>query len=99
MLDQPFIEEVIVYGTIDKKNDDIVVKAEVFPAYDNIREKLGDIDEKAVLDLIKEEIEEINDKMPAYKRVKRFKLRYEEFEKTATQKIRRTGGAIREEDE
>ncbi len=99
LLDQPFIEEVIVYGTIDKKNDDIVVKAEVFPAYDNIREKLGDIDEKAVLDLIKEEIEEINDKMPAYKRVKRFKLRYEEFEKTATQKIRRTGGAIREEDE
>lgn len=99
LLEQPFIEEVVVYGAVDKKNDDVVVKAEIFPNYENIREELGDIDEKKLQEVIKASIEEINDKMPIYKRVKRFKLRDEEFEKTSTKKIRRTGGAIRKEDE
>ena len=67
---------------MDKKNDDVVVKAEIFPNYENLKEALGDMDEKAIQDAIKNSIEEINDKMPVYKRVKRFKLREEEFEKT-----------------
>lgn len=99
LLEQPFIEEVIVYGAVDKKNDDVVVKAEIFPNYENLKEALGDVDEKAIQDAIKNSIEEINDKMPVYKRVKRFKLREEEFEKTATRKIKRTGSAIRNEEE
>ena len=99
LLEQPFIEEVIVYGAVDKKNDDVVVKAEIFPNYENLKEALGDMDEKAIQDAIKNSIEEINDKMPVYKRVKRFKLREEEFEKTATRKIKRTGSAIRDEEE
>lgn len=99
LLEQPFIEEVIVYGAVDKKNDDIVVKAEIFPNYENMKAALGDIDEKSIQEAIKNEIEEVNDKMPVYKRVKRFKLRDEEFEKTATRKIKRTGSAVRDEDE
>lgn len=99
LLEQPFIEEVVVYGAVDRKNDDIVVKAEVFPNYENIRETLGELDENQLREAIKNSIEEINDKMPAYKRIKRFKLRNEEFEKTSTRKIRRTGNAIRDEDE
>ena len=99
LLEQPFIEEVVVYGALDKRNDDIVVKAEIFPNFENIRETFGDIDEKKLQNVIKESIEEINDKMPAYKRVKRFKLRDEEFEKTATRKIKRTGSAVRDEDD
>ena len=46
-----------------------------------------------------ERIEEVNDMMPTYKRVKRFKVREEEFEKTTTRKIKRMGGAIREEED
>lgn len=99
LLEQPFIEEVVVYGAVDKKNDDIVVKAEIFPNYENMKAALGDIDEKSIQEAIKNEIEEVNDKMPVYKRVKRFKLRDEEFEKTATRKIKRTGSAVRDEDE
>lgn len=98
LLEQPFIEEVVIYGAVDKKNDDVVVKAEIFPNYENIKEALGDISESELSEAIKNSIEEINDKMPAYKRVKRFKLREEEFEKTSTQKIRRTGNSIREEE-
>ena len=99
LLEQPFIEEVVVYGTLDKKNGDIAVKAEIFPNFENIKEKMGVLSDGALSDVIKNSIEEINDKMPAYKRVKRFKLRNEEFEKTSTRKIRRTGAAIREDED
>ncbi len=99
LVEQPQIEEVLVYGTIDKRDDDVVVKAEVYPAYDAIKEQYGELTAEGIRDVIKESIEEINDKMPAYKRVKRFKIREEEFEKTTTRKIKRMGGAIREEDD
>lgn len=99
LMDQPYIQEVMVYGTVDKKDGDVVVKAEVFPNYSAVKEELGDLTEDGIKDVIKQIIEDVNDKMPAYKRVKRFKLREEEFEKTTTHKIRRTGGAIREEDD
>lgn len=99
LMEQPFIEEVLVYGTIDKRDGDVVVKAEVYPSYESIKEALGEITEDGIKDAIKDSIEEVNDKMPAYKRVKRFKLREEEFEKTTTRKIKRMGGAIREEEE
>lgn len=96
--ESPLIEEVVVYGTIDKRNDDTVVKAEIYPDFAGIEEKFGNVTEEGLQDIIKDLIEEVNDKMPTYKRVKRFKLRSEEFEKTTTRKIKRTGGAIREED-
>lgn len=99
LVEQPQIEEVLVYGTIDKRDDDVVVKAEVYPAYNAIKEQYGELTAEGIRDVIKESIEEINDKMPAYKRVKRFKIREEEFEKTTTRKIKRMGGAIREEDD
>jgi long-chain acyl-CoA synthetase len=96
--EQPLIEEVIVYGTLDKKSGDTVVKAEIFPNFTALKERLGDNpSENQISAAIKEEIEEINDSMPTYKRVKRFKLREEEFEKTTTRKIKRTGGAMRED--
>ena len=98
LIENPLIEEVLVYGAIDKKNDDTVVKAEIYPSYDEIETRFGDISEEKLQNIIKEAIEEVNDKMPTYKRVKRFKLRSEEFEKTTTRKIKRTGGAVREED-
>ena len=99
LVEEPFIEEVLVYGTVDKSDGDVIVRAEVFPNYDALKEQLGEITEDGVKDAIKNCIENVNDKMPTYKRVKRFKLRDEEFEKTSTRKIKRAGGSIREEDE
>lgn len=97
--EQPYIEEVLVYGTIDKRDGDVVVKAEVYPSYDTIKEQLGELTEEEILKVIKNSIEEVNDRMSVYKRVKRFKIRTTEFEKTTTRKIKRMGGAIREEDD
>lgn len=99
LAEQPFIEEVLVYGTIDKRDGDVIVRAEVYPNYDALKEQLGEITEDGVKDAIKISIEEVNDMMPTYKRVKRFKVREEEFEKTTTRKIKRMGGAIREEED
>lgn len=99
LVEEPFIEEVLVYGTVDKSDGDVIVRAEVYPNYDAIKEQLGEITEDGIKDAIKTCIENVNDKMPTYKRVKRFKLREEEFEKTSTRKIKRAGGSIREEEE
>ena len=49
-------------------------------------------------DIIKENVEAVNDKMTNYKRVKRIKLREIEFEKTTTRKIKRTKGGVRVEE-
>lgn len=99
MLENPYIEEVLVYGINDKKNDDIVVKAEIYPNFTIIEEKFGSVTEDGLHDIIKDAVEDVNDKMPTYKRVKRFELRGEEFEKTTTRKIKRMGGAVREEED
>lgn len=99
LAEQPYIEEVLVYGALDKRDGDVVVKAEVYPNYDVIKEQLGELTEEGIRDVIKNAIEEVNDKMSAYKRVKRFKIRETEFEKTTTRKIKRMGGAIREEED
>ena len=98
LMEKPFIQEAVVYGVLDKKNDDIVVKAEIFPDHTSISESLGNVDEKKLLEAVRSSVEEINDMIPSYKRIKRIKLREEEFEKTSTRKIKRTGGAVRDEE-
>lgn len=99
LLEQPFVEEVVVYGVNDRKSGDIIVKAEIFPDFAAIEESLGHVDDHQLSEVLKKAVEEVNDKMPSYKRVKRFKIRHEEFEKTSTRKIRRTGSSVRDEDE
>ncbi len=98
LMEQPVIQEAVVYGTIDQKNDDVVVRTEIFPDFAAVKEKLGEYSDDDIRKLIKDAVEEVNDRMPAYKRVKRIKLRDKEFEKTTTRKIKRPGGAIREEE-
>lgn len=90
MLKSPYIEEILVSGVEDKRTGDTVVSAEIFPAYDLIKEELGeDVSDEGIRDFLKGIIDDINDQMPLYKRVKRFQLRWEEFEKTTTRKIKR----------
>lgn len=89
LLQSKYIEETIVYGTVDKRDGDTVVRAEIFPDFEAIREDLGEVSEESVHDFLKTVIESANEQMPAYKRVKRFTVRNEEFEKTTTRKIKR----------
>lgn len=84
-----FIAEVLVHGIEDERSGDTVVKAEIYLDRDAIKEVHGEMSEKEIRDLIKNEIDTINEQMPPYKRVKRFGIRETEFEKTTTRKIKR----------
>ena len=97
--EQPYIEEVIVYGVLEKKSGDTVVTAEIYPNFDAVHEKFGrELSQDQLYEIIKENVEEVNDKMTTDKRVKRIRLREIEFEKTTTRKIKRTKGGVRAEE-
>jgi len=85
----PYILEVLVHGAEDGKSGDMVVKAEIFPDYETIKEEKGDLPGQGIEELIKAEVDNANELMPAYKRVKRFNVRETEFSKTTTRKIKR----------
>ncbi|MDE8734538.1 MAG: AMP-binding protein [Clostridiales Family XIII bacterium] len=89
LLKNKYIEEVMVYGTIDKRTGDTIVRADIYPDYAAINEELGEMSEEGLKDFMKAVIDETNEEMPLYKRVKRFRIRDEEFEKTTTRKIKR----------
>lgn len=92
-----FISEVVVWGIDDEKSGDTIVQAEIFPDYPMIQEQIGKVSEEELRRLLKKEIDEINEHMPLYKRVKRFEIREEEFEKTTTKKIKRYAAAKKEQ--
>lgn len=89
LLKNKYIQEAIVYGTVDKKSGDTIVRAEIFPDFPAIEDDMGKLSEDGLRDVLKNSIDEINENMTPYKRVKRFKIRREEFEKTTTRKIKR----------
>ena len=85
-----YIQESLVYGM--ETDDDTLVSAQIRPAYDVIFEEFGedykDKDEK-IYALIKEAVQDVNEKLPIYKRVRNFSVRADEFVKTTTKKIKR----------
>ena len=89
LLKSLYIEEVIVSGIEDEKSGDTIVTAEIFPSYTAINDEIGEVSDDGLRDFIKVAVDEANDQMPLYKRVKRFTLRDVEFEKTTTKKIKR----------
>ncbi|WP_324825326.1 AMP-dependent synthetase/ligase [Sinanaerobacter sp. ZZT-01] len=85
-----YIKEVLVSGLEGEKSGETIVFAEIVPEYSAIEEKFGRLSEEALRKLLKQVIDDTNDHMATYKRVKRFKIREEEFEKTTTKKIKRS---------
>ncbi len=95
----PYIQEVLVHGVEDEKSNDIVVKAEIFPDYEFLQEEKGTMTSEEIRIFIKLLLDEINEQMPLYKRVKRFTVRATEFDKTTTRKIKRfTEGNLAEKE-
>lgn len=89
LMQNKYIEEAVVYGEPDRRTGDTIVWASIFPDYGAIEEEQGKMDEAALKSFMKTIIDSTNEQMPLYKRVKRFNLRKEEFEKTTTRKIKR----------
>lgn len=89
LMQSPYIQEVVVYGQQDERAGDTVVWASIFPDFTAIAEAKGEMSEDELTRFMKSVIDGANEQMPLYKRVKRFQIRREEFEKTTTRKIKR----------
>lgn len=85
-----YISEVIVEG-VPQSDGELIVTAHIVPDRETIQEQVGDLDNEQMKKFFKKIIDDTNDQMPSYKRVKRFVIREEEFEKTSTKKIKRFG--------
>lgn len=88
----PYIQECVVYGEENDKQDEIiavqlVVDTEAFLLL--AQEKDIKINDDLIHDTISSEVNRINKKLASYKRIVRFHVRETEFEKTTTQKVKR----------
>ncbi|MDX1358662.1 MAG: AMP-binding protein [Clostridia bacterium] len=89
--DSPFILESVVSGSEKDITKEDFINAHIVPNIEKIKEtlsgKLPSIEE--IKKVIGDEIKKINKKLPAFKRIKIFHIRDNEFEKTTTKKIKR----------
>lgn len=88
----PFIQECLVYGEKDEKQDEIiavqlVTDAEAFIEYSEKNNVT--ITPEFIEQTISEAIKQANKELTGYKQVRKFHIRNKEFEKTTTQKIKR----------
>jgi long-chain acyl-CoA synthetase len=93
LLHSPYIAEVMVYGhKVDNTSEEVF--AIIHPHQEAIdryaqEHKLAPMTEKAVEDLIREEVLKAGRNLADYKRIRKFTLREDEFPKTTTRKIKR----------
>lgn len=87
------IEDVIVVG--DKSADRVQVKAKIFPSFDFIKNKLGHEPNDSELEAeIRAVVEEVNEKIPNYKRIRKIEILKSGLEKTTTRKVKRFGSNV-----
>ncbi len=83
-----YIEEALVFSP-----DDENIQAIIYPNLEEVRialEKMGkEFNDDNVWHLIKIEVDKVNEMLEAYKKIRHFAIRYEEFPKTTTRKIKR----------
>ena len=88
----PFILEALVFGEEDVKQGEIISAQVVIDAEAIIELAEANhtqINDELLNKTIAEEIEKTNKELAAYKQIKKFYIRENEFEKTTTQKIKR----------
>jgi len=86
-----YILESLVWGKNVEGSDETIVCAKIVPNFEAISNKLGleNPPEEEIHKIIKAEVKAVNKSLPMYKRIHEFSIRYEEFEKTTTRKIKR----------
>lgn len=84
----PYVQESLLYSKENSKGE---LTLGIKVVYDDtlIKEKFGEKSKKEYKDLIWEDIKEINQKLPVFKRIKELIITTEPLEKTTTQKIKR----------
>ncbi len=79
------VKEVIVSSVKNENGDEVALKAEIFPD----AEVLGEKTPEESAEEVKQAINELNKKLPAYKQILKVVVRTEPFAKTTSQKIKR----------
>lgn len=97
LMENPLIQEAIVYGKVDEKVGNVMVSADIFPNFELLKKEKGELHHGEIYHFYKELIDQINTTMPPYKAVKRISIRETEFDKTTTGKIKRYGNISAEE--
>lgn len=89
------ISESLVVGDFDSKSKDTVVKAQIIPNLDFIKQKIKTPTKEDISNFVNSAIKAVNAKLPNFKHIKNFTIRDEDFEKTTTQKIKRFGNNLK----
>lgn len=84
-----YIQDNMVYGLKEEKDEEYYVAVQIKPDYELILEEKGEMSEEDIFKMCKEWINEINDKLAIYKRIKKIQVRKEDFIRTTTKKIKR----------
>lgn len=97
--DNELIEESLVIGASNGK-DDVQVKAKIFPNIDAIKEYLGNKfpTKEEISKTLNEVVKKANEKLPNFKHIKSFKIMDEDFERTTTNKVKRFGKNVEDDD-
>lgn len=95
---EKLISEAMIVG--EKSYDDILVKAKVFPNIDAIKAQLSVAvpTKEEIYEAVSKVIAGINAKLPSYKRIKKFVIRDDDFERTTTNKVKRYGKNMDEDE-
>lgn len=80
-----YIKESVVWGRDDPDSGELYINAEIVIEKDNLK----GLSDEEIHAKIKEVVEKVNKSTTSYKRIRKFHLREEEFEKTSTRKIKR----------
>jgi long-chain acyl-CoA synthetase len=96
--DSRIIGEILVVGRKDSSGGEHIFAVTVpnreilskdYPDMISLEGRVSDQGDALIHSLVKKEIEAVNRRLPGYKKISDFTLRYEEFEKNAQKKIRR----------
>ncbi len=89
----PYISESLVFGSdVANEEEGTRVEAKIFPDVAKIKEKLKGKKQptkEEISEVVMDAINDVNKKLPKYKRIKNFDIREREFKKTTTSKIKR----------
>lgn len=94
LMRDPFVAECVVVGYMNEKKKDYDIVALIYPDYTYAREVLGeDADDGAIYDRLLFAVDRVNSMVQTYKRICLTIMRKEEFPKSSSRKIKRSGVA------
>ncbi len=88
-----FISASMVEGV--GRHEDPVVTAQIFPDFDEIKEYLDkEPSEKEVYAIVKKAVDIVNERVPDFKKIRKFSIRQEDFIRTTAKKIKRGANSV-----